>query len=71
MTTVLSILTDYLRANGYDGLWNSEDKCCCPIDDLATCYQEGLSVDCAPGYKLPCDCGGGCELHIGPKEETV
>lgn len=63
MKTVKDIVTEYLKSNGYDGLYN--DDCGCPVDDLAPCCQ--LYDDCTAGYRHDtCECG--CDDHIGPKE---
>lgn len=63
--TVVDIVREYLQQHGYDGLWNEYGECSCTPDDLVPC-GESLS-DCQPGYKVKCDCGGGCMFHIGPK----
>ena len=56
---------EYLKANGFDGLFNDND-CACSINDLMPCDEPGL--DCQPGFKFPCpeDCGEH-DYHIGPK----
>ncbi|HUX47305.1 MAG TPA: hypothetical protein VMV58_04765 [Desulfosporosinus sp.] len=66
---VREIITDYLKANGFDGLYAEE--CGCQISDLFPC--DGPCDDCKPGYKVPCDpktcqAYGDCEWHIGPKQ---
>lgn len=48
MITIKDIVTDYLKTNGYDGLYN-EDECGCLLDDLAPCWD--CTFDCRPGYK--------------------
>lgn len=62
--TVKKIITDYLKNHGYDGLFNFE--CGCELDDLIPCvaYMDG----CEAGYKQPCDCGGGCNWHMGSEK---
>lgn len=60
--TVKEILTEYLKANGFDGLYI--DDCGCTVDDIAPCGH--IDNNCTPGYLRPCDCG--CDNHIGPKE---
>jgi hypothetical protein len=69
--TVREIVKDWLIEHGYDGLFNED--CGCALDMLMTC--EGDATWCEPGHKIPCNpetcpAGGGCEYHIGPKEET-
>lgn len=44
---VRSILADWLRANGYDGLTTLD--CGCGLDDLAPCG--GAQLDCVPAYR--------------------
>ena len=66
---VREIITEYLEANGYGGLY--ADECGCLIGDLFPC--DGPCDDCKPGYKVPCDpktcpADGDCEWHIGPKQ---
>jgi hypothetical protein len=63
--TVKEILTEYLKSNGFDGLCGFD--CGCPLDDLIPCSD--ASDLCVPGYKTPCDCGGGCEYHISETKE--
>ncbi len=70
--TVRDILRDWLKANGYDGLYHDVD-CACLIDDLAPCG--GDCMGCHVGYKHPCrpeDCQecidtvGGCSCGYEP-----
>jgi len=51
MTTCKDIITEYLKTNGYDGLFN--DECACGLDDLMPC--DGGYGDCVPGYEAPSD----------------
>lgn len=46
--TVLEIVREYLKENGYDGLCNPELECGCGLDDLAPCGEMGM--DCEPAY---------------------
>jgi len=67
--TVKEIVTEYLKANGYDGLWCADGGCACIIGDLAPCC--GNMDECEPGYRVECDpetctLGGDCEFHISP-----
>ena len=49
------IVSDWLKANGYDGLVNGDGECGCPIDDLMPCENSiaGLG-DCEPAYQFEC-----------------
>lgn len=75
--TVKSIMADWLREHGYDGLWN-ENECGCTVDDFMPCGGESIA-DCKPGYHVPCK-GEDCELlwcesatdaHIGPEKPNA
>lgn len=60
----------YLEIHGYDGLWCNEGLdyyCFCALDDLRPCG--GSTEECYPGYKIECQCGDGCEFHIGPEQD--
>jgi hypothetical protein len=73
MKSVINIVTEYLKANGFDGLWSEYGECGCSIADLMECESEGIDA-CLPGYKVPCKggvCDGDCEFHIGPKSCAV
>jgi hypothetical protein len=50
MPTVKQILTQYLKANGYDGLCNVDgwDSCGCTLADYAPCGS--LSLMCRAAY---------------------
>ena len=66
--TVEEIVAEYLKANGYDGLYE-DGECSCQIGDIAPCDES--FGDCKAGYKVPgCtdDCSSGCEYHIGLRE---
>lgn len=68
MPTVLDIIREHLTANGYDGLYNTDGECACELSDLAPCG--GITGECRPGHKIPCDgeggseCMGDCYFHI-------
>ena len=62
---VARIISEYLKTNGYDGLYNLDGGCACEIGDLAPC--ECLNLDCKAGIKEPCDCEEGHRFHIVPK----
>jgi len=56
MPNVKEIVTDYLKANGYDGLYNADVECGCDLNDLMPCG--GYTGCCKPGYKVDCEgCG--------------
>ncbi|GAG31053.1 unnamed protein product [marine sediment metagenome] len=49
---VQKILSDWLRAHGYDGLCNLDAECGCELSDLCPYMDESI-LDCKPGYKRP------------------
>lgn len=53
--TVLQIVEDRLRADGFDGLTHCDGECACLIADLAPCGEIG--GNCEAGYRVPCECG--------------
>lgn len=65
MPDVTEVIIKYLEDNGYDGLYS--DECGCELADLMPCGSEGC-LSCEPGYYLPCNCGEGCDFHIGMKK---
>lgn len=66
---VRELLIDYLKEFNYDGLYNSEYGCGCVIDDFAPC--DGISPDyCAPGFKVLCRCGEGCDWDIAATKDV-
>lgn len=65
---VYEIVQEYLVANGLDGLYNESSECACLASDLAPCC--GVIDACLAGYRTPCDCGEGCDFHIGPDKEV-
>jgi len=52
--TVKDIIIEYLKNNGYDGLYNRWGQCACLIDDLVPCC--GGIDECEPGYVHKSDC---------------
>ena len=52
--TVKDIVTEYLKAHGYDGL--AAEDCGCGLDDLMPCEWGGGMPDCKPAHKEPCNC---------------
>lgn len=53
MPKVIEIVTEYLKANGLDGLANSDDECGCFLDDLAPCGE--MREWCVAGRKAVID----------------
>lgn len=53
---IRDIIKEYLKAQGFDGLYN-EFECGCEIKDLMPCSEP--DVNCSPGYKKSC-CGEDC-----------
>ena len=69
---VSTIVADFLKLNGYDGLFS--DGCGCKVEDIMPCGD--TYDDCEAGYVLPCDpeicqASGDCKWHIGPRKELV
>jgi hypothetical protein len=67
--TVLAIVEETLRREGYDGLAQRDGMCSCFVGDLAPCGM--IEGHCEAGYRIPCpgpaDClidGEGCDFHI-------
>ena len=64
---VVEIVEDYLKKNGFDGLYN-DGNCACEIGELAPC--DNMDSNCEPGYKIPypgpeeCGLDGGCNFHM-------
>ena len=48
--TPKEIVADYLRCNGYHGLFDSESGCCCTLEDIGVCGAMGDS--CEPGWRI-------------------
>ena len=68
---VYEIIENYLKENGYDGLFNSDFECGCETGGLFSECREPQE-DCRAGYKVPCDgkCDDPdtCEFHIVDKK---
>lgn len=62
---IKDIVTEYLKANQYDGLF-LDDECHCQIGDLMPC--EELCENCEPGYKQYMDQHFG--WTIGPNKKA-
>lgn len=64
-------LENYLRGNGYDGLYYED--CGCEVDNMFPCTDYLFAdCECQPGYKVSCDCNDhiACEFHISPTKQT-
>jgi hypothetical protein len=48
--TILEIVREYLKANGYDGLCNPDAECGCVLDDLMPCSEPGM--ECQAGHRV-------------------
>lgn len=46
---VLDIIINYLKENGYDGLYHN-GECGCELGDICPC--EEIQLDCRPGYRV-------------------
>jgi len=65
--SVKTILTKWLKENGYDGLCDKCDDCGCGIDNIMLCGGCGI---CVPAYKVRCKkCGQ--ELYKPTKAEIT
>ena len=47
--TVKDIISEYLKDNGYDGLYNPDYDCGCSREDTAPCFG-GIPGECIPAY---------------------
>lgn len=68
--TVREIVGQYLKRNGFDGLFHNE--CACELAELMPCYSEWADVDgCQAGYRIPCppDCGDHDWHMVAEKKE--
>lgn len=53
MKDVKEIISDYLKNNKYDGLFNPEGECACLSEDLQCCGED--FSECFPGIKKTFD----------------
>lgn len=67
--TIQGIVEQWLKTNGYDGLY-CPSECACRVGDLMPCSEPGTA--CIAGVLATCDgsCGeGGCDFHIVAKQQ--
>lgn len=60
------IVEQWLKANGYDGLYHFNDECACILKDLMPCNEPG--IDCTAGYKCTCQATDYFRFMIGRKQ---
>jgi len=53
MPTIIEIVTEYLKAGGFDGLANGDIECGCFLDDLMPCGE--TDGKCCAGRKAVID----------------
>ena len=61
---------EYLKKNGYDGLYNIWGGCACDLRDLFCCGAYDKE-ECKPGIRVGCKCGNRCKYHIIPKSTRI
>lgn len=66
---VQDMVAAYLKENGFEGLHDFNGECCCELKDLAPCGE--MQMTCMAGYKNPCNCGEGCDFHIGARRRLT
>ncbi len=69
--TVKEIMTQWLKDNGYDGLF-APGECACAANDLMPCCES--CEWCEPGYVQGPDPDGECDFMLGaskPKTEQT
>jgi hypothetical protein len=67
---LMTMVIEWLDQRGYDGLYHPDGGCACEKADIMPCGEP--SINCTPGYKVPCpgpeagecECEGDCEWHI-------
>ena len=60
--TVLEIIREYLKKNGFDGLYNRELGCGCSINNLNPCGD--INIDCTAGYQVEAPPGADYDDYI-------
>ena len=58
------MVAEWLRQNGYDGLYHGDTECGCGLDDLMPCSEPGLN--CEPGHVVATDNPDGCGYLVYP-----
>ena len=66
--TVKANIEQYLRDNGYDGLWNPHVPCGCLMSEGGPISCCDNPFDCEPGYRFECPGGEDCyhDYDLGP-----
>ena len=64
--TAIEIIANYLKENGFDGLYSEE--CGCFLNELAPC-DLGIPFECQPGYKCKAELDGEMVDGIGLEKE--
>lgn len=65
--TIKEIVRQWLEANGYDGLCESEVECGCPLDDFMPCDEPHLK-GCVAAHREEANVVGGYLMFPGKKE---
>ena len=66
-----TIVENWLKGHGYDGLFSEDSACACRLEDLMPCEEPGM--ECQPGYEEKClgepteFCEGDCRFHVVEK----
>ena len=66
--TVETIVTAFIRDNGYDGLFEERTECACRLSNLVPCGEIG--VECRAGHFIPTPDGAdpACAFYIGNRD---
>ena len=67
--TVKEIVNDYLKKNGFDGLFNDDEECYCDVDCM--CDRDGVMDSCRAVYKheSPETCPDTCKQNCFDNKE--
>lgn len=68
---LFDIMKQWIKDNGYDGLFNTEIPCACDLGDFMPCEEP--SVNCEPGYRgkdLTCDCESDIKYYIAMEKDS-
>ena len=68
MKELHEIAAEWLKTNGYDGLF-LVSECACEIDELMPCGEP--HPDCEAGYKTKDNPDSGYDFMIGPEKEAT